>query len=51
MGADVLIDSEASVVISSISRPGPPTQPFGGAHKDIIGCVRVFIGVGVCACI
>ena len=49
MGGDVPVDSEASMVISSISRPDPPAQYFGGAHRGRV-CVCAFIGVSVCAC-
>jgi hypothetical protein len=36
------------VVTSGISR-STGVQSFGGAHRDRV-CVRVFIGVSVCAC-
>ena len=47
MGGDVPVDSEAPVVTSSISRPDPPAQYLGGAHRGRV-CVRAFIGVSVC---
>ena len=46
---DVPVDSEAPVVALSISRPDPPAQTFGGAHRGRV-CVCAFIGVGVCTC-
>uniref|UniRef100_A0ACD6ADM6 Uncharacterized protein n=1 Tax=Avena sativa TaxID=4498 RepID=A0ACD6ADM6_AVESA len=42
VGGDVSVDSEAPVVTSSISRPDPPTQFFGGAHRGRV-CVCAFI--------
>ena len=44
MVGDVLFNSEASVVTSSISRFAGPTWFFGGAHRGRV-CVRAFIGV------
>ena len=49
MRGDVPVDSEASVVTSSISRLDPPAQSLGGAHRGRM-CVCAFIGVSVCAC-
>jgi hypothetical protein len=48
VGGEVSVDSEASVVTLSISRPDPSAQSLGGAHRDRV-CVHVFIGVNVCA--
>jgi hypothetical protein len=45
---DVPVDDEALVVTSRISR-SVVAQSFGGAHRGRV-CVRVFIGVSVCAC-
>ena len=42
MVGDMLVDSEAPVVTSSISRFGGPTQFFRGAHRGR-ACVHVFI--------
>ena len=39
MGGDVPVDSEASVVTSSISRPDLPAQSFGGAHRGRVARV------------
>ena len=53
VGGDVSVDSEASVVTSSISRPNPPAQTLGGAHKGRV-CMCAFIGVGAytyCECL
>jgi hypothetical protein len=47
---DVPVDSEASVVISSISRLAGPTHFFEGAYKGRV-CVRAFVGVSVRSCI
>ena len=49
MGGDVPVDSETTVVTSSISKPDPPAQCLGGAHRGRV-CVRAFIGVSVYAC-
>ena len=49
MGGDVPVDSEAPVVTSSISRPDPPAQYFGGAHRGRV-CMCAFIGMSVCMC-
>jgi hypothetical protein len=48
-GDDVPVDSEVSIVTSSISRPDPPAQSSGGAHRGRV-CVRVFIGMSVYTC-
>jgi hypothetical protein len=46
--SDVTVDDEAPVVTSRISR-FIGAQSFGGAHRGRV-CVRVFIGVSMCAC-
>ena len=43
MRGDVPVDSEAPVVTSSISRPDPPAQYLGDAH-------RVYVSVCVVLC-
>jgi hypothetical protein len=43
VGGDVPVDSEASVVTSSISRPDLLAQSFGGAHRGRM-YVCAFIG-------
>jgi hypothetical protein len=50
VGGDVPVDSEASIVTSSISRPGPLAQSFEGSHRDRV-CVRTFIEMSVYVCI
>jgi hypothetical protein len=45
---DVPVGDEVPVVTSRISR-SVGAQSFGGAHSSRV-CVRVFIGVSVCAC-
>ena len=45
----VPVDNETLMVTSSISRPDPPAQSIGGAHRGKI-CMRTFILVDVCAC-
>jgi hypothetical protein len=47
---DVPVDSETSVMTSSISRFADPTQFFGGAHRDRV-CVHAFIAVSVRSCL
>jgi hypothetical protein len=49
VGADVLIDSEAFLVIDFINFKIKPTQSFKGAHMGRM-CVRVFIGVSAHTC-
>jgi hypothetical protein len=49
MGGDVPVDSEMSVVTSSISRSNPPAQSSGGAPRGRV-CVCAFIAVSVCVC-
>ena len=49
MVGEVSVDSEASVVTSSISRFAGPTQFFEGAHRGRV-CVRAFIEVSVRSC-
>jgi hypothetical protein len=46
--SDVPVDDEAPVATSRISKSAG-AQSFGGAHRGRV-CVRVFIGVVVCAC-
>ena len=46
MGDDVPINSETSVVTSSISRFNPSTQSFGDAYKNSV-CVYAFIGMSM----
>jgi hypothetical protein len=46
--SDVLVDDEAPLVTSGISRSAG-AQSFEGAHRGSV-CVRVFIGVSVRAC-
>jgi len=46
---DVPVDSEASVVTSSISRFAGPTQFYRGAHRGRV-YVRAFIWVSVRSC-
>jgi hypothetical protein len=53
MGSNVPIDSETSMVTSSISRSNSPAQFFRGCHRNRV-CVCAFIGVSVlnvCVCI
>jgi hypothetical protein len=50
VGGDIPVNNETSMVTSSISRLSPPTQSFGGGHRDRV-CVRTFIEVSVCVCI
>jgi hypothetical protein len=50
VGGDVSVDSEASVMTSSISRPDPLDQICRDAHRGRV-CVRTFIGVSICACL
>ena len=49
MGGDIPVDSEAPVVTLSISRPDPPTQYLGDAHRGRVS-VCAFIG-GECICV
>jgi hypothetical protein len=49
VGDDVPVDSEAHMVISSISRLDPPAQSFEGANRGWV-CVCAFIGVNVYPC-
>ena len=44
MVADMPVDSETSVVTSSILRFVGPTRFFGGAHRDRV-CIHVFIAM------
>ena len=46
---DLPVDSEASLVTSSILRFASPTQFFGGAHRGRV-CMRAFIGMSVHSC-
>jgi hypothetical protein len=46
--SDVPVDDEALLVTPGISKSAG-AQSFGGAHRGRV-CVRVFIGVSVCAC-
>ena len=46
---DLPVDSEASLVTSSILRFASPTQFFGGAHRGRV-CVHTFIEVSVRSC-
>jgi hypothetical protein len=46
--SDVLVDDEAPLVTSGISR-FVGAQSFGDTHRVSV-CVRVFVGVSVCAC-
>jgi hypothetical protein len=48
MVGDVLADSEAPVVTSSILRFVDPTRFFRGTYRGRV-CIRVFIGVCMCA--
>jgi hypothetical protein len=55
VGGDVSVDSEVSMVTSSISRPDPPAQSFEGAHKGRMcvcvhkdECMYVYMSARVC---
>jgi hypothetical protein len=46
---NIPIDSEVSMVTSSISRSSSPTKSFEGTHRDRV-CMYVFIWISACMC-